>query len=478
MDDLGFASVQELATAICNRRVSAVEVLDAHLVRIARHNPHLNVLVLVDDERAKRCATEADTALAQGEIWGPLHGVPITIKDGFATAGLRTTSGFPPWADFVPQIDAPVVERLRAAGAILLGKTNLPTLSMDAQTNNPLFGRTNNPWDLSRTSGGSTGGAAAVAAGLSPLELGSDMAGSVRIPAHCCGIYSLKPSANRVLSGGYHPNPQPAPPQTAALGLGVFGPLARTVDDLALAFQVIAGPDARSWNVPPVPVGHLPDLRQAPLRLAWTDNFGDIPVDSDTRRALVRLADELVHQGYHVEYCRPEPFDFVDVWKTYGAVAVAQLGGNPDLAAGFGSDPESDNPIRRGAAHGLDLTLNEYLACLRQVGSFITALEAFFEQWDALICPVMPTPAFPHCAPGTPILVDGHPTDYWLATIAYTSPFNLTGHPVVALPVAHSHKGLPIGVQVVGRRWREMPLLAVAKCITEVAGPFQRPPGY
>jgi len=237
MDDLVFTSVQKLAETIRNRHVSATEVLDAHLAQIDRHNPRLNVIVTLNRDEARVRASQADAALARGELWGPLHGVPITIKDGFSTAGIRTTSGFPLWADHVPEVDAPVVKRLRTAGAILLGKTNLPILSMDAQTDNPIFGRTNNPWNLSRTSGGSTGGAAAVAAGLTPLELGSDIGGSLRIPAHCCGIYSLKPSAYRLPGGGYHPNPEPALPDIGGPAqVGVFGPLARSVDDLALAF--------------------------------------------------------------------------------------------------------------------------------------------------------------------------------------------------------------------------------------------------
>ena len=255
MKELVFATMHELAEDIRQRRISSVEIVEAHLAQIDKHNPRLNVIVLLDRDAALVRAREADAALARGELWGPLHGIPITIKDGFATAGLRTTSGFAPWADFVPQTDAPAVARLRSAGAILLGKTNLPTLSMDAQANNPLFGQTNNPWDLTRTSGGSTAAAAAVAAGLSPLELGSDIAGSVRIPAHCCGIYSLKPSAHRIPGGGYHPNPAPVRPESVGPGLGVFGPLARSVDDLAIAFQLLAGPDPvvglsrRCWSV-------------------------------------------------------------------------------------------------------------------------------------------------------------------------------------------------------------------------------------
>jgi amidase len=212
MNNLVFATVHELATGIRQRRVSAMEVLDAYLAQIARHNPAFNAIVTLDAERARRRAQDADAALAQGNVWGPLHGVPITIKDSIETAGLRTTSGFPPLADYVPSADAPVVARLRAAGAIILGKTNLPTLAGDAQTDNPLFGRSNNPWDVTRTPGGSTGGgAAAVAAGLSPLEIGSDYGGSVRGPAHFCGVYALKPTDRRLPDTGHIPELPGAP---------------------------------------------------------------------------------------------------------------------------------------------------------------------------------------------------------------------------------------------------------------------------
>lgn len=478
MDDLVFASAQELAAAIRDRRVSSLEVLDQHLAHIERHNPSLNVVVTLDAERARSEARDTDAALERGEVRGPLHGVPMTVKDGFATAGMRTTSGFPPWADYVPDIDAPVVGRLRAAGAILLGKTNLPTLSVDAQTDNPIFGRTNNPWDLSRTCGGSTGGAAAVAAGLTPLEVGSDIGGSLRVPAHCCGIYSLKPTEYRIPGGGYHPNPEPPIPETGGPGLGANGPLARSVDDLAIAFQVIAGPSLLDWTIPPVPVEPEPDLKLADLRFAWTDSFADAPVSTDTRDALKHVTAELELQGCRVEPCAPDIFDFEAIWTTWGELVGSGFASAPDIVAALGADPDAEVAMLRGLANGLRLTLPEYFACLCTRSVVISALEALFEQWDAFICPVMAVPAFPHCAKHSPILVDGQPVDYWLSSTAYTCPFNLTGHPVVVLPVAQSSEGLPIGVQLVGRRWGEMHLLAVAKLLAELIGPFRRPPGY
>lgn len=479
MDNLVFSSVKELAAGILNRQVSSVEVVEAHLAQIERHNPQLNVIVTRNEEQARARAREADLALARGEIWGPLHGVPITIKDGFATAGIRTTSGFPPFADFVPEVDAPVVARLRAAGAILLGKTNLPTFSLDTQTDNPLFGRTNNPWDLSRTSGGSTGGAAAVAAGLSPLELGADLGGSLRIPAHCCGVYSLKPTDYRLPGGGYHPSPQPEPPDTGGPAqLSVAGPLARSVDDLVLAFQIMAGADTRQWAVPPVPVEALPVQSLGQLRLAWIDDFGGVPVDAETRAVIAGLAANLAQAGVRMERCLPEAFDFTEIWETWGELVACALGQNPGIAALLGASETAVDATARGLYRGLRFNFSDYQASLVKRSTFITDLEVFFEQWDALICPVMSVPAFKHCPKDTPIFVEGQPVPYWTATISYTCPFNLTGHPVVVLPAGHTRSGLPLGLQVVGRRWGEMPLLAIAKSLVGEVEGFRRPPGY
>jgi amidase len=475
-DHIVHSSASELAKSIREKRLSSVEIIEAHLAQIEKYNPRLNVIVTLDADRARARARDADAALAQGEIWGPLHGVPITVKDGFATSGIRTTSGNPPWADFVPDYDAPVVARLREAGVIILGKTNVPVLSLDQQTDNPIFGRTNNPWDLSRTCGGSTGGAAAVAAGLTPLEIGADGGGSVRMPAHCCGVYGLKPSDYRVPGGGFNPNPIPEP-QTAETGgpaqIGVFGPLARSVEDLALMYKVIVGPAPDRWDMPPVPVGSMPRRNLKPLRLAWTDDFG-VPVDTETRSVLANLAHQLANAGHQVERCVPGKFDFIRAGELWGEM-IAVIFGFP---VEFEEYAGAEAPTLRGMAKGIHLTLPEYMDELKTRGALIAALEAFFNDWDALICPVMSVPAFHHQESGKPILVDDQLVHYDNATILHNAPFNLTGHPVVVLPAGKTSQGLPVGVQVVGRRWGEMPLLAVAKQIARMIGPFQFPPGY
>ncbi|TIT27811.1 MAG: amidase, partial [Mesorhizobium sp.] len=240
--DLVFSSTTELAAAIRDRKTSAVEALDAHLAQVDRHNEAVNAVVTLDREGARQRAEKADEAQARGEALGPLHGVPFTLKDMHQTSGMKTTVGFPPFADYVAREDSPVVLRLKAAGGVLVGKTNVATMLGDWQSNNRLFGRTNNPWDLSRTAGGSSGGAAAaLCAGMTSFEVGTDMQDSIRLPAAFCGVYGLKPSEHRVSLAGAFPDPNGAPRSVRLMSC--IGPLARDVDDLALILAIIAGPD-------------------------------------------------------------------------------------------------------------------------------------------------------------------------------------------------------------------------------------------
>lgn len=488
MDDPTFAAAVEQAAAIRDRELSAVELLNIHLERIARHNPALNAIVTLDEARARTRAQEADAALARGESWGPLHGVPVTIKDAIATAGIRTTGGYEPLAEYVPSEDAPVVARLKAAGAIVIGKTNLPVLSRDFQCENPIFGRSNNPWDLGRTPGGSTGGgAAAVAAGLSPLEIGSDIGGSVRIPAHYSGIYALKPTEYRVPTTGHIPD-LPDGPKTVR-HMNTIGPLARSLDDLELAIRLISGPDGWEVEVPPVPLNHVETPALANLRIAWTDNFGDVPVTADTRTALELLASALAVNGARVEQRLPEGLDFTLLGPTHAALIHAERasamtkeeeerylrgrGLDPDRL-----DPNSDNPMERGMALASNASVRDLATILNRRDSQIQALERFFTEVDVLLCPVTATPAISHRPTNSPVEVDEQLISYWAAGTAYTGPFNLTGHPAVIVPLAQSAEGLPIGLQIVGPRWGEMGILAIARALEPLVRGYQRPPGY
>jgi len=275
--ELVFSTATALAAAIQAKQVSALEMLEAHLAQIERHNPALNAVVTLDAAGARQRAQQADAALARGEVWGPLHGVPFTLKDAHATAGMRTTTGFPYLANHVPQEDSTVTARLKTAGGILVGKTNVAMLLADpAQSDNPLFGHTNNPWNVAHTPGGSSGGAAAaVAAGMIPFDIGTGLAGSIRIPAHFCGLFGLKPTEQRVSLAGLLPGL--SAPRSLRI-MSCIGPIARSVADLALLFAIIAGPDERDSEVQPVPIAEVPHLELKQLRIAIAPTLANLPV--------------------------------------------------------------------------------------------------------------------------------------------------------------------------------------------------------
>ncbi len=457
MKDIVFSSTTQLAAAIRAGHVSATEVLEAHLAQIATHNPALNAIVTMDAERARERAREADKALARGEVWGPLHGVPFTLKDAHATAGVRTTTGFPPLANYVPQEDSPVAARLKKAGGMLIGKTNVHMMLADpAQSINPIFGRTKNPWNSERTPGGSSGGAAAaLAAGMTPFEIGTDLTGSIRIPAHFCGVFGLKPTEHRVPLTGLIPGlPGPRPIRI----MSCIGPMARTVEDLALLFTIIAGPDGRDTDVAPVPIEETPQIELNRLRVAFAPTFPSFPVAAEMREAVEEFAGRLSALGAVVEAALP-PVDFRQELASAGALIGMMMGAfQPE---------ELDRPT----------TLAQYLEALDMRDQSIAAWEQFFEMWDVLLCPPSMMTAFPHCEPGSPLHVDGQEVSYWMVS-AHSTVFNYTGHPAVVLPYKLDREGLPIGIQLVGKRWDEARLLAIARALTEVTGAFQRPPGY
>ena len=477
-----FSSALELAASIRSRRIAAAEVVEHCLQRIARYNPALNAICTLDEAGARRRAREADEALARGELWGPLHGVPMTLKDALETAGLRTTGGHPPLKDYVPRRDATAVARLRGAGAILLGKTNVPPLSADYRADNPIFGRTNTPWNLERTPGGSTGGgAAAVAAGLSTFDVGSDLAGSVRTPAHFCGLFGLKATERRIPNAGHIPEPPGVP--RAVRHMNVLGPLARSVDDLALITRIISGADAAEPDVPPMPWIDAPARPLKAHRIAWSADFSGIPVTRETRQAIETLGAELARAGCPVEQRTPEGFDFEAAWETWGEIAIAERAAtgrerSAERVAALNATLGEQYAVARGSAKGVRDGVAEYLVALNRRDALIAILEGFFQSFDALLCPVTVSPAIPHVPFGTPIEVDGRKVPYFIAGTAYTCPFNLTGHPAVVLPLTRSNEGLPIGVQVVGARWSEPGLLALARHISLISGPFVPPPGY
>ena len=454
-----FASATEMAAAVRAGEVSAVEVVEAHLAHIQRHNPGLNAIVTLDEAGARARARAHDEALARGEPVGPLHGVPVTIKDAIETAGLRTTCGTPRLADYVPDEDAVVVARLRAAGAIVLGKTNLPEYSAAVQVNNALFGRTNNPWDRARTPGGSSGGsAAAVASGMTPLDLGADIGGSLRIPASFCGIYALKPTEHRVPTAGHLP-PLPGYPQ-AVRHMNTLGPLARSIDDLTLVLHVIAGSHRRQIDVPPVPLGPEPEVALGGLRLAWTPDFGTLPVTGAIRSLLHGFVRALADAGCLVAQRRPDDVAVQHVVEVWVALATAER-----------------NWTMRPVEEPLP-DVQQYAQTLEHRDTLARQVEDFFDTCDALLCPATGIPAFPHIDDPTPFVIEGEEVPYYMPLTPFNMLFNVTGHPVVVLPLGLTPAGLPVGVQIVGRRWGEARLLGIARALTQVLGPLPRPPDF
>ncbi|WP_457152763.1 amidase [Mesorhizobium sp. P5_C1] len=456
--DIVFSSTVALAAAIAARKISAVEALDAHLAQIDSHNGAVNAVISLDREGARERAKRADAAPARGEVLGPLHGVPFTLKDMHETAGMKTTVGFPAFADYVAKRDSPVVARLKAAGGVLMAKTNVATMLGDWQSSNPLFGRTSNPWDLQRTVGGSSGGAAAaLCAGMTPFDVGTDMQDSIRLPAAFCGVYGLKPTEHRVSLAGAFPDPGGVARSVRLMSC--LGPLARSVEDLALIYQIIAGPDGSDTDLAPVPVEGMPKLDPKTLRIAFAPNLPGFPVASEISAAVESLARQLQSAGATVEEAKLPKLDLHDDLKQGGALIGMMM------EAAQPEPPEEPTPVSR------------WFEALARRDKSILAWDQFFETWDALLCPVAMTTAFPHCDSGAPIQVDGKEQSYWMLP-AYGAVFNYSGHPALSLPCGQDSDGLPIGLQLVGKRWSESRLLGVAKAIEPLAGGFRRPPGY
>jgi amidase len=489
---LHFATATQLAALIRQRQVSAVEVLEAYIAQIERHNPQLNALCTLDLDRARTQAHQADTALSQGELWGPLHGIPITVKDMFETAGLRTTAGYIPLKNYIPTQDATAVARLRAAGAILMGKSNLAELAGDFQSTNSLFERVNNPWDLNCTTGGSSGGsAAAVAAGLSVLDLGNDIAGSIRQPASFCGLYGLKPTDRRISTAGTIPE-VPGMPYCLRQMITV-GCLTRSLADLRLVFTLIAGADSRRLDVPPVPL-HPPEPKALQsLTIAWQEAWPEIPVAPEIRTAFQTAIQKLSQAGAQLQRWSPSNFDLAEIWTLYGRMAAyvnhyAQPKNSytirRNLTLLFRTATQGDKKLRelgnfsRFWPELLNPSLKGYFETLTAKEQFTAQLDTALEPWDVWLLPVTATPAFTHRPAWTAVDVAGKSYPHAVANGAYTIPFNLSGHPAVVIPIGQTSTGLPIGLQLIGKRWQELELIAVAEQIDAVVGGFTPPPGY
>jgi amidase len=456
-----YQSACAIAAAIRDKKISAQEVVRAYLERIAGVNPRLNAVVQLEAERALDEARRADQALARGDRIGPLHGVPFTLKDAIENQGVICTGGTEGRAHYIPPDDASVVKRLRAAGAILLGKTNCPELGWAWEADNLVYGRTNNPYDLNLSPGGSSGGESAIiAAGGSALGLGSDAGGSVRFPAHCTGIASIKPTSGRVPRTGHFPGPG-----GLLDALWQIGPLARNVEDLALVLPVISGADGQDPATVPMPLGDPRSIDLPRLRVAFHIDNGIVAPSAEIGEVIKKAAAALSNAGMIVEEVRPPGIE--QTYEIYLGLFTADGGaGIESLLKGAGT--RRIHPLMQRVLelqHQGSKSVAELVELIGRWDAFRREMLSFMSNYDALLCPVC---SFTGMAHGS--------TYNCLPCFSYTMSFNLTGWPAAVVRGGTSQTGWPIGIQIAARPWREDVALAVAQYLQDALGGWQRPP--
>ncbi|GAB3572249.1 amidase [Amycolatopsis endophytica] len=471
-------AAEELVAALNAGAVTSVELTDEAIARIERDDKVINAICVPDFDRARAAARRADQARARGED-RPLLGVPVTVKESYDIAGLPTTWGMPWHRDHVPSEDAVQVSRIKAAGAVVLGKTNVPLGLQDIQTFNEIHGTTTNPWDPDRTAGGSSGGsAAALVAGFGALSLGSDLSGSLRTPAHFCGIYAHKPTLGLAASRGMVAPPGPALP--VEHDLAVVGPMARTARDLTLLLDVMAGPDpltsgkAHHVRLPPARHQRLSDFRVLLL-----DQHPLIPTGAAVRAGVNRVADALADGGARVERHTPLLPDLADAATLFMQLlisgAVARFPTGPDRAAGLSADEESLDAVRRRATA---FSHRDWLEANHRRELHRHGWRQLFAGFDAVVCPITPTPAFPHDHHPNPlergIDIDGAEYPYF-DQLVWAGLATMPGLPATAIPAGRSPEGLPVGVQLIGPAFEDRTPLRLAELLEEKIGGFRAP---
>ena len=451
-----FKSATELTKEIRQGEITSTKLLNIYLDRIKRYNGKINAVVAMDVDAARARAAQADKALAQGQIWGPLHGLPMTVKDVYAVVGMPATSGDPRLKNHMPERNAIAVQRLIDAGAIVFGKTNTPFYAMDFQTFNKLYGTTNNPWDLTRTPGGSSGGAAAaLAMGFTPLELGSDLGGSLRVPAHYTGVYGHKPTFGIVPRYGHIPPPPGiVPPHIMPMiPLFVTGPMARSAEDLELAMEVLTttGKSNEGGSRPkllPPPKKPFRDYRVA---VWFTDPYPEAEIDAEVLAALRKTVKKLREAGVQVDEKARPGIDLTEDRQIFLDIFAKMKGG-----------PIPGELVARQKKHQAKWA-------------------AFFESYDVLLAPVARTVAFPHIQTqpknARKLVVNGKQCRY-MSNLTWSLMAVVSGLPVTAAPVGLSASGLPVGVQIIGARLEDRKTIAFAKGLSKLVGGFEAPPAY
>ena len=477
-----FDSAHEILEKIKQGEVSSLEVLESFLAQVEKVNPKINAIVALDIERAKEKAKEADNKISLKSKLGPLHGLPMTIKDAFEVEGIVSTGGNPAWKDNIPKRNAEAVQRLVDAGAIIFGKTNVPFLSSDLQSFNKIYGTTNNPWDLERTPGGSSGGsAAALAAGMTPLELGSDIGGSIRVPAHFCGLYGHKPSYNIISEVGHMP-----PPPGSILtgnGLSVAGPLARSPEDLEIALDVLVAAqeqDSQAWKV------KLPKARTKKIKELKIAVWPDEPyaeADDEITSLIKDTAEDLRHAGAKVETV-DLPISFEEIDKIYSLLLnPLMLAGSPketfETLAKLNEslDPNDVSELAK-VARGSVLKHADWVLVNAMRQNMRQKWREFFNKFDVILCPTCITPAFKHNhnpVHERKLTINGKDDEYLRATL-WAGPAVSAGLPSTNVPIGMSSNNLPISMQITGPYLEDKTCLEVAKVVRNIRGGFKIPP--
>jgi amidase len=487
LSEWDYYTITDVVEALRSRTMSAAELTDHTIARIESLDPALNAVVVRDFDRAREAARAADVALARGDS-RPLLGVPTTIKEAFNIAGLPTTWGFPQYANFVPDEDALVVARLKSAGAVILGKTNVPLGLADFQSYNDIYGTTNNPWDLGRSPGGSSGGcAAALAAGFGPLSFGSDIGGSLRVPAHFCGVYAHKPTLGLVPMRGY--NPPPSAPLPGHGDLAVLGPMTRTAADLGLALDVVADPDSELEGIgyrlalPPARHGTLADFR-----VLIVDTHPLMPTGGAVREAIDRLSQRLATAGARVAHSAASLPDLADSARLYMRLfASAKSSGlsrdqYEDMKRMAAALDPADHSLHAQRMRGAVLTHRDWLNTDRARARIQQQWSLLFREFDVVVYPAASVPAFPqdHSLPieARYLDIDGTAYPYYDACFVWADPAGTCGLPATAAPIDSSPTGLPIGVQIIGPYLEDRTTIAFAALMEREFGGFLPPPGY
>jgi amidase len=481
-----FMTAVEMSAALAAKKVSAVELAQHAIDRIERHDAKINAICVRDFSRGLEAAHAADDALARGET-KPLLGIPMTVKESFNVAGLPTTWGLPPQKDFIPTEDALPVARVKAAGGVILGKANVPVSLGDWQSYNDIYGTTNNPFDLGRTPGGSSGGSsAALAAGYGALSLGSDIGGSLRSPAHYCGVYAHKPTFALAPTRGH--TPPPVPPLPFERDLSVIGPMARGAADLSLLLDVIAGPDQLEAGVAyrlALPASRHMVLKD--FRVLVLDDHPLLPAAASVRTAVETLAGQLAKAGASITRESPLLPDLAASSRLYMRILQSFLAASypPELYAviqKMGAKLDAgDRSLAAERVRGALLSHRDWLFADRDRAQLRAQWRELFKHFDAVICPIMPTPAYPHDhSPDQEqrhIVIDGKNFPY-VDQLVWPGIATLPGLPATSIPVAMSEEGLPIGLQILGPWLEDRTVLKLAELIEREFGGFFPPPGF